>query len=307
MRWLAALLLCALSTTAGAESWRVVLIGDTPYGEQERRALPAMLQAINDENVDLIVHAGDFKHSNDTCSDALFEDRRRLFDASDAPFVYVPGDNEWTDCERLAAGHYAPLERLAALRRVFMPTDESLGQRRIPLQRQAGDYREHQRWRLGPVVFATLNVPGGNNNYRPDGQPGPEASARMPQVLGWLRDTFAVARAEKLAGVVLVMQADPAFKRFASGVGHRAFRSLLETLREETMNFSGQVLLVHGDTHWQRVDKPLRNPANGKRLANFTRAETFGYPFMGWVKVFIEPDRPALFRFEAHPWPQPGN
>ena len=67
------------------------------------------------------------------------------------------------------------------------------------------------------------------------------------------------------------------------------------------------VLLVHGDTHWQRVDKPLRNPANGKRLANFTRAETFGYPFMGWVKVFIEPDRPALFRFEAHPWPQPGN
>jgi hypothetical protein len=36
-------------------------------------------------------------------------------------------------------------------------------------------------------------------------------------------------------------------------------------------------------------------------LANFTRAETFGYPIMGWVKVIIDDRDPQLFRFEVHP------
>jgi hypothetical protein len=49
--------------------------------------------------------------------------------------------------------------------------------------------------------------------------------------------------------------------------------------------FKGEVLLVHGDTHWQRVDQPLRHSETKLPLANFTRAETFGYPVMGWVKV----------------------
>ena len=35
--------------------------------------------------------------------------------------VLTPGDNEWTDCHRVAAGEYQPLERLAKLREVFYP------------------------------------------------------------------------------------------------------------------------------------------------------------------------------------------
>jgi hypothetical protein len=89
---------------AHADTWRFALIGDTPYSDHERQEFPGMLQAINAEHVDLVVHAGDFKHSRDACSDALFSDRKQLFDASAAPFVYVPGDNEWSDCNRLIAG-----------------------------------------------------------------------------------------------------------------------------------------------------------------------------------------------------------
>ncbi len=200
-------------------------------------------------------------------------------------------------------GRHDPLERLAALRRVFMAGDESLGQRRLPLQRQPGDYSEHQRWRLGPVLFVSLNVPGGNNNYLLTGHPSPEAEARMPQVLAWLRENFALARQEKLPGIVVVMQANPAFKKFRAGVGHGGYRSLLEALREETMNFPGQVVLIHGDTHWHRIDQPFRHPLTGKTLSNFTRVETFGYPYMGWVKAFVDTESPALFRFEARNWP----
>jgi len=289
---------------ARAESWRVVFIGDTPYSDYERRELPAMIEAIAAEQVDLIVHAGDFKHSNVACSDALFDDRRRLFDASPAPFVYVPGDNEWSDCDRVAAGHFEPAERLARLRALFYPDDRSLGRRRIVVERQPGAFREHQRWRLGPFLFVTLNVPGGNNNYRLSGEASDEALARMPQVLSWLREGFALARRERLAGVIVVMQADPGFGHFVDGLADGGYRDLLTALRDETLDFAGQVLLVHGDTHWQRVDQPLRNPGSGRRIASFKRLETFGYPFMGWTKVFLDADAPERFRFETQAWPR---
>lgn len=303
MKWFCCFWLLACSAIAHAETWRFALIGDTPYSDFERRELPAMLRSIAEESVDFIVHAGDIKHSNEACSDTLFNDRFQVFNASAIPFIYVPGDNEWVDCKRVIAGHYDPQERLNALRRIFHADKESLGQHRLPLQRQAGSYREHQRWQLGPVLFTSLNVPGPNNNYLRNGEASPEAKARMPQVLGWLRESFAMARSKQLPGIVLVIQANPGFKHFASGVGHSAFRSLLETLREETMRFQGQVLLVHGDTHWQRIDQPLRHPASGKRLNNFTRIETFGYPYLGWVKVYIDTEQPSLFRFESKTWP----
>jgi hypothetical protein len=300
---LAALLLACFSLSVQAETWRFALIGDTPYNDYERQELPRMIEAIAAEHVDFIVHAGDFKHGQEVCSDALFEDRRALFDASPIPFVYVPGDNEWSDCSRVSAGHFDPRERLARLRELFMPTDNSLGQRPLQLDRQPGPYREHQRWRLGPVLFASLNVPGGNNNYLRSGEASAEARARMPLVLSWLRESFALARREALPAIVIVMQANPGFKHFGSGLSDRGYRELLEALREEAMQFPGQIVLVHGDTHWQRIDQPLRNPVTGRRLTNFTRVETFGYPFLGWIKVHVDTDAPALFRFETYAWP----
>lgn len=290
-----------------AETWRFALIGDTPYNDHERQELPKIIAAIGAENVDFVIHAGDFKHSRDECSDALFEDRRQMFDASTAPFIYVPGDNEWTDCDRLTAGHHQPLERLAKLRMLFMSGDESLGQRRLQLERQPGEYREHQRWRVGPALFLTLNVPGGNNNYQKTGWPSTEAAARMPQVLAWLREGFALARRDGLRGIVVVMQANPGIKHFNAALAHSGFRDLLAVLTEETAAFPGSVVLVHGDTHWHRIDQPLRDPQTHRTLANFTRVETFGYPFLGWVKGVIDSDAegnpPALFRFETRRWP----
>ena len=296
----AALLLAA--TQAGAESWRFALIGDTPYSDYERAELPKMLEAIADSQVDVIAHIGDFKHGKDRCDDALFIDRHRLFDAARAPFVFVPGDNEWTDCERLSNGAYDPLERLGKLRSLFWPNDQSLGQRKISLERQPGAYPEHARFRLGPALFVTFNLPGGNNNSGMSEPPRAEFLARNPVVLAWLRDSFALARREKLAGIVLLFQANPGFRHFSQGMGHRGYRDFLTALRDETLHFSGQVVAVHGDTHISRIDQPLRD-GQGQVIANFTRVETFGYPLMGWTRGSIDRDDPKLFRFETHPWP----
>lgn len=293
--------LCVLAALgAEADTWRFALIGDTPYSERERRELPLMLGDIATAEPSFIVHAGDIKSSSAKCSDAIFLDRHALFNSSTVPFIYTPGDNEWSDCDHLVSGHFNPLERLGRLREIFFAEPLSLGTTRIPVEQQSAAYPENLRWRLGPVVFATLNVPGPNNNFGMTQKASPEFLARNPVVIDWLQQAFAVARREKSAGIVLVMQGNLGFKHFAAGLAHSGYRQLLEVLRQETLNFPGQVLLVHGDTHWQRVDHPLRHPQTRQPIANFTRAETFGYPFMGWVNVSIDTESAELFRFDVH-------
>ena len=299
--WLAALLL-AISSLSQAETWRFGLIGDVPYSDNERRELPQMLQAINDSQVQFIAHIGDFKHGKDRCDDSLFEDRYQLFNASPTAFIYVPGDNEWTDCERLSNGAYNPLERLNKLRSLFWNDSFSLGKNKLSLERQPGAYKEHSRFRIGPVLIVTLNLPGGNNNFGLTQIPSPELKARNPVVLAWLKESFALARSQKLAGIVLLFQANPGFKHFSQGLGHQGYREFIEILHEETLSFSGKVVAVHGDSHISRIDHPLRD-AQGKVLPNFTRIETFGYPIMGWTRGIIDTNSPALFSFETYPWP----
>lgn len=296
-------LLAALTVgLAQAEIWRFALIGDTPYSDHERAELPKMLDAIADSHAEFVAHIGDIKHGRDRCDDALFADRYQLFNHSRIPFVFVPGDNEWADCDRVNNGAYDPLERLNALRALFWSSPQSLGQKTLTQARQAGSYPEHARFRLGPVLFVTLNLPGGNNNWGLTETPREEWRQRMPVVQAWLKDSFALAKREKLAGVVLLFQANPGFRHFSQGLGHRSYRDFLTLLRNETLAFPGQVVAVHGDTHTSRIDQPLRD-AQGKTLANFTRVETHGYPLMGWTKGFIDTEQPRLFRFEAYSWP----
>ena len=147
----------------------------------------------------------------------------------------------------MSAGGFAPLERLARLRQLFFADAFSLGQTRLRLERQSGAYPEHQRWRLGPVRFATLNVLGDDNHIGTRDEASAEFQARNPVVLAWLRDSFALARREQATAIVQVMQADPDFKRFAAGLGHRGFRALLQALRQETMSFPGPVVLPRID------------------------------------------------------------
>ena len=303
MRGLLAAVALLVAVAAHAENWRFAVIGDTPYSDRERRELPALLEEIAEAHPEFIVHVGDFKKSNDRCSDEIFLDRQRLFNDSKVPLIYVPGDNEWTDCKRLIAGNFDEQERLGKLRQIFFAEARSLGQTTIALERQSDRWPEHLRWRLGPLLLVTLNVAGPNNNFGMRQSASEEFLQRNPAVIDWLKQGFAAARREQSAAIVIAMQGNPGLKHFAAGLGHSGYRELLETLRSETLEFPGQVLLIHGDTHWQRSDHPLRDPASGKPLANFTRLESFGYPFMGWVEVVADTQTPGLWRFEVRPYP----
>ena len=297
-----ALLLIGAMTQPHAEVWRFALIGDTPYSDYERAELPKMLEVIADNQVEFVAHIGDIKSGKDRCDDSLFDDRHRLFNASRVPFVYVPGDNEWADCDRVSNGSYVPAERLNKLRSLFWSNDLSLGQKKLTLERQRGNYPEHSRFRIGPVLFVTINLPGGNNNWGMTSQPTEEFLNRNPVVLAWLKENFALARREKLAGIVFLFQANPGFTHFSQGLPHRGYQEFLELLRHEASQFTGQVVVVHGDSHISRVDHPLRDK-QGRTLNNFTRVETHGYPIMGWTRGIVDTESPTLFRFETLPWP----
>ena len=143
MKPLLALCHLLLACTAQAESWRFAVIGDTPYNSYEVQEYPKLIEQIEAESPELIIHVGDFKASNARCSDDLFESRHNLLNATNLPFIYIPGDNERTDCKRLAAGNHDQTERLNKLRKLFFSTPFSLGQRRLPGEQQSAAFPEH--------------------------------------------------------------------------------------------------------------------------------------------------------------------
>jgi hypothetical protein len=130
---------------------------------------------------------------------------------------------------------------------------------------------------------------------------------------------------------VVVIQADPSFDfpetetdnertcvRAAQGecldapnntnvnlANYDGYDAFLAALRNKTVEFGaigGQVVLVHGDTHFYRIDKPLDSPTSV--LPNFTRVCTFGSPGVNWVKVSVDPKSRNLFTFEPMIVPQ---
>ena len=313
---------CATAPGANHSTFTFGLWGDMPYKKAGDNAkLPAVLASINASDVAFSLYDGDIKDGSSKCTDDIYTDALAMFGSMKKPVVYVPGDNEWTDCHRSNNGGFDALERLAHLRKVMFPTLNSLGQTTLPLEHQGklGEkYVENIRFRYGPVVFAGLNVPGSNNNVIMSAKECTAKSARNAAQcdasnaeylerdaanIQWLESTFAKAKAENAEGVVLVLQADPGFDLPETEdvdesllPQYSGYRNFMAAVVKQTENFQGQVLFVHGDTHFFKVDKPLYSPA--KLLPNLTRLQTFGSPSLHWVKVGVEPGSAHLFNIQ---------
>ncbi|MBM3341097.1 MAG: hypothetical protein FJY56_03145 [Betaproteobacteria bacterium] len=294
-RWWLILAISAFSVAplASAADFTFAAFGDTPYTEDEEPLFVDMIGEMNREKLAFAIHVGDFKRGSSPCSDAVFEQRAEWFALFHHALIYTLGDNEWSDCRRLRAGRHDPLERLQKLRSLFFADAYSLGQNKITLTRQSGGYPENARWVHQGVVFATLNVPGGNNNlHMPK-----EFAARGKALDAWIRETFAYAQTHHHRAVVLVMQANP----FVSSIGTRnGYAELLAAMTRASLDFAGEVLLIHGDTHRYRFDQPLVEPQSRRRVGNFTRLDVFGYPFMNWVRVRVS-QRDGRIVFSAAP------
>jgi hypothetical protein len=274
----------------------LAIFGDVPYGDDQEASFGALIDAINaDPKVRVNVHVGDIKSGSTLCTDERFLEVHDAFETLEDPVIFTPGDNEWTDCHRPAAGGYNPLERLAKLREVFFAKPgAALGRRPMRVDYQPA-LVENVRWIESRVAFATLHVIGSNNGLSPwngIGQAAPtpeqtvEVNVRIDATIEWIDSTFDAAEAAGLQGVVLVMQADT-FPNAGT-----AQEAIVDRIADRTATFDGEVLLLQGDSHVYKADNPLA-------LDNFTRIVVHGetLPFE-YLRLTIDPRDPELFSWE---------
>ncbi len=340
--------------------YAIGLWGDFPYSDvQAQVGVPNLIDDMNDADIKFSVQDGDLKAGSatadsqtpTTCADPLYVQALGFFNSLKKPAFFTPGDNDWTDCDRLSNGPFDSLERLTHERTVFFSgkyADRSLGQEQMKAEVQTarlcqgapsspGDPRplvgciENRLWTFEKVTYVTLNVQGTCNNLCKSGSTAdpsvgdlngdpPEYQARNAADMEWLQKAFDEADAKKSAGLMIIWQADPGFDTSGyQGTPKRDPLSLMQTdvpanqdgyhdilveLRNLTIGFEKPVVLVHGDSHYFRVDKPLVN-AQGRRLENFTRVETFGdnqangINDVHWVKALVDPSSRDVFAFQA--------
>ncbi len=304
-----------LPAAGGAAPVSFVAFGDMPYCDDrdpedcraEVARVEALIGEINAAGPAFSVFLGDTKAGGERCTDAVVLDRTAAWFARvEGPLVYTPGDNEWTDCWRERAGGFDPLERLQRLRERFFAEPRSLGRAPIPLVRQADVHAEHRlyvenaRWERGGVLFATVHVPGSDNNRPHGGENGggavpPGAAAEYPARnranLAWIAETFALAEREGHGAVVFALQAD-LYHRDRCGRG--SVEGHLDTraaLAEGARRFGRPVLLLHGDEHFHLEDRPV------PEAPNLVRVMVPGARDVRAVRVAVDPAAPEPFRF----------
>jgi hypothetical protein len=336
--------------------YSIGLWGDLPYDTTAQlAAIPKLIADMNASKLEFTVDDGDLKQGNGppTCSDALYQTALGWFNSFTVPAMFTPGDNDWTDCDRPNNGNFNSLARLSREREIFFSTPYSLGTHPILQEVQSGATEPHclgatqtstpgaantnyindgycvenRRWTYKGVTYATFNVQGSCNNLCPSDQfPDPaEYAARNAANIQWLDETFAEAKAEGSAGVMLISQADPGFDDSdATRAPTRnpitlaeddinsatdGYQTFLQAVRSDTIGFGNPVVYVHGDSHYFRADKPLLD-GTGRRIENFTRLETFGDNAASgandvqWVKVLVDPASRDVFAFQPQIVPE---
>ena len=281
-----------------------VITSDTTI-DPERTA--ASLRAIDGSAVRFVVHAERSLPSSSSCSDVAHDARRAIIDASRKPVVPIVAASEWADCGDAGV---EPFERLQRVGDTLFASDRSLGQARMAWSRQSATprfrrYRENVRWQWGRVLFATVNLPNNNNDFRIGAGRNGEFEERVVANRAWLERTFRIASERRLSGIVLFVDAAPRFSlplrvpdsRFQERDGYYEWKV---ALRDFVAGFGGRVLLVQardpaGVTRPAGIDRPMRDVA-GRPIENLMRISVpAGANDPMWLRIDVNPAGPSLF------------
>lgn len=296
-------------SASDAGSYSFAILGSV--GSDNDRAVPRLLRAVGESPARFLVHFDQSTPSRDSCADAAVDRRRALLDTSVKPAIPVLAASEWADCGS-AGGD--PMERLARIGDLLFAGDQSFGQSRLRWLRQSAvprfhRYRENLRWQVGRVLFATMNLPDNNNDFRIAAGRNGEFEERLVANRAWIERTFRIAAERRLAGIVLFVDAAPRFSvpmrapdtRSRDRDGYYEWKL---ALRESVARFNGQVLLVQGRyaadlPRPNGPDRPLRDAA-GHVIRNLTRiALPEGAGAAQWMRVEVDSRDANLFHIET--------
>jgi hypothetical protein len=224
----AVLTICVVPMSASAAgqsngtkgAFTMAVFGDQPYGtvqgdHAQFDATPAFIDSMNaDPDVGTVIQVGDIHSGKQWCTQPYDQSIYDLWTRFADPLVYTPGDNEWTDCHKVAQGGgkysattgqinyvidpatgqpagYAsgnPIANLDLVRSMFFAQPgQTLGSGSLSVLSQAqvsdpahptdAQYVENVLWENRGIVFVTINVPGGSNNDADPWYGVPSASA----------------------------------------------------------------------------------------------------------------------------------
>jgi hypothetical protein len=275
-----------------------------PYSvPQDLRRFETLITEINRLKPSFSIFVGDTKSGSSLCNDEHNQIIKSYFSSFRAPLVYSPGDNEWTDCHRLLAGAYDPLERLEALRAVFFSSNQSLGKNTMRLQRQAdlnprySKYVENAYWIKNNFLFVSIHIPGSNNNNEGTESAIKEYQDRNQANLVWIEQAFNLATQKNYNGIIFAYQADMFYKPSQLTSGDSGYRDTLESLISKSEIFNKPVLLIHGDSHRLKIDQPLYRKNQKKILENVLRLQVMGADQVQAVEVQVNPAQEQPFSF----------
>lgn len=253
------LTLMCLSSVALADdlsemnSFSFGVIGHPFRTTTDEATLRAAISQTDDENLAFVVTNG-IKSEQEPCSDKLYQQRKVLLNGAKNGLIVSPSASDWVGCKN-ESGRSTSFERLNRLRELFFGDDFSLGDTRIPLNRQSTSpkfrsYVENARWEIGNVTFATINLPARNNHYTSEGGRNSEFEDRLIANKEWLQRILIIAEQKKSDGIVLFCDGDPlAVQRrrvFDFNVKRDGYVEIRHAITALAAKFSGKVLIIHG-------------------------------------------------------------
>jgi hypothetical protein len=187
---LSALLACA--ATAHAAPLRFAVLSHPTQLMQELEIHPS-------DATQFVVVNG-VKSAEEACSDEMIAQHRAELDASSHNLIISLAASDWLSCPAR--------NPLLQLRASWFDGEFALGEHKIRLTRLSANrkfrrYAENARWEVQGMLFATINLPSGNNHYRLEAGRNGEFEDRQIANRLWLQRLFALARQKKLRGMVL--------------------------------------------------------------------------------------------------------
>ncbi len=275
----------------------ISVLGDMPYnipGDYLR--FDTLIKKVNADSSKFTVFLGDFKSSQTPCSDSAFQIMNTYFGKFTKPFVYIPGDNEWTDCGNPNAGSYDPNERLTRIRKVFYSENIDRRHKELNLVSQSIlpdyiKYKENLIWKYKGMCFASLHIVGSNNHFNSkDDTLNIEYNERNAANLFWLKSAFEIALEENSPGLVIFMHADI----FTADKGYSGFVSFLHEFKKQCSEYNKPVLVVNGDSHKFVYDTPI-----GKVLPNLKRMQVAGADDMRAFKIKFDLNSEKVWEIDS--------
>ncbi|MBP0599339.1 hypothetical protein J8I26_14565 [Herbaspirillum sp. LeCh32-8] len=275
----------------GHQDFAFGMISHAFAGDNGEEVLRRAITETDADNLAFVVVNG-IKSSSEPCDDALYSQRREILSQAQNGVFMSLAASDWITCRDKEQRSDA-IERLARMRELFHSGEFSFGASRLPLLRQSltpkfRGYAENTRWEVGNILFATVNLPAGNNHFLLDGGRNNEFEDRLIANRNWLQHLFAYAALKKVSAVVFFSDGNPFGpppKRSFFRTQRDGFSETRRAFSELAGKFQGRVLVVHGETGKNK--NPPRILWTGN-LGSVGAGER-------WLKVVVDDHLPQLF------------